>query len=508
MCALACGGNKPAIESGGAAGQGVSASGAGQVAGANGEGASGAGQVAGASTTAASGASGASSATGASGAGQVPTSVLKILPGATSVIQGSTAQFTASVQGAEMGTVTWSVVEQGKCGSVDSTGLYTAPPTQPQPSACHLQATTEKPKLSAVVTVTVALPPATGKLDTWENVTPPGITLDQNFHGSQQNFGAMGVVADPVRPNELYAFFCYQGVWKSVDYGLTWNKVSTGMNGAKLDDGRPWTAKIDDDPARDAATPPTLYTTSGYGSALGVYKSTDGGVNWTIYAPGLDVYSFDIDPYDHQHLLTGMHEFHNLAESTDGGKNWKTIPTDPSNGKSIYPYFMDTGDPVTTRKTWLLIPQIDSGNSTYTSDGGATFKPTGGGVFAHPHGGNQFFRDSTKIGYAAGSGGVWETLDAGLNWRKTYSASNYGYANGVVGTKNSLYSWDTGSNLGGIGGSHIHKAARKPGSEWKPVVTPASMSNGPQGMAVTYDGAHYILVGGAVNAGVWRYVEP
>jgi len=318
----------------------------------------------------------------------------------------------------------------------------------------------------------------------------------------------MGVVADPVRPNELYAFFCYQGVWKSVDFGLTWKKVNTGTNGSKLDDGRPWSVVIDDDPARDAATPPTLYTATGYGSALGVYKSTDGGVNWTIYAPGMDVYSFNMNPYDHQHLITGMHEGPNLAESTDGGKNWRTITTPGANGKSIHPYFMDTGDPATTRKTWLLIPQIDSGDSTYTTDSGATFKPTNG-AFSHPHGGNQLFRDSPKVAYAAGSGGVWQSIDAGLNWKKMYSKTDpYGYANGVIGTKNWLYSWDSGSNLGGIGGSHVHKAARKPDSEWTPVVTPASMSNGPHGMAVTYDGAHYILVGGAVNAGLWRYVEP
>jgi len=350
--------------------------------------------------------------------------------------------------------------------------------------------------------------PATGKLDTWENVTPAGVTLEPDFHGAQQNFGAMGVVADPLRPNELYSFYCYQGVWKSVDYGLTWTKISTGTNGDKLEGGRPWTALIDNDPARDAATPPTLYTASGYGPALGVYKSTDGGVNFTIYGAGLDIYSLDIDPYDHQHLITGMHESNDLAESTNGGLDWKTIPTDPGNGKSIYPYFMDTGDPVTTRKTWLLVPQIDSGNSTYTTDGGTTFKATTG-AFSHPHGGNQSFRAGPKIAYAAGSGGVWQTTDAGLSFTKMYSPSDpYLYANGVVGTKNWLYAWDTGSNLGGIGGAHLHKAARNPGTDWAPVVTPTEMSNGPQGMAVTYDGAHYILVGGAVNAGVWRYIEP
>jgi len=398
-------------------------------------------------------------------------------------------------------------MEKTGCGSIEATGLYTAPPTLPQPPACHVQAAAGDPQVTAVVTVTIVNTPATGKLDTWENVTPAGVSLDPNFHGANQNFGANGVVADPVRPNELYSFFCYQGAWKSTDYGLTWKKVSTGKNGDKLDNGRPWTAIIDTDPARDAATPPTLYTASGYGSDPGVYKSTDGGVNWTIYAPGLDVYSFNMDPYDHQHLITGLHETPGVAESTDGGMTWKTWPTDKSLGSSIYPYFMDTGDPATTRKTWFMIPQVDSGTSSYTTDGGATILAKGG--FSHPHGGNQAFVDSPKVVYAAGIGGVWRTTDAGVSWDKLYAPTDpHLYAAGVTGTKKTLYAWDSGSILTGLGSASLHTAPRSPGTQWTPGVTPADFNNGPTATAVTYDGAHYILVGSAVGAGLWRYVEP
>ncbi|HEX2584318.1 MAG TPA: hypothetical protein VHL14_04245 [Steroidobacteraceae bacterium] len=347
---------------------------------------------------------------------------------------------------------------------------------------------------------------AAGEIGVWKNVTPPGVTLDPNFSGPSQNFGAGPVLVDPVHPNELYAFFCYQGVWKSTDYGLTWVKVDTGKNSANLDGGRPFSAVIDDNPARDPATPPTLYTASGYGPLVGAYKSTDGGKNWEVYNAG-DIYSYDIDPYDHQHLITGFHEGNNLAESIDGGVNWKVIPTDPANGKSIYPYFMDTGNAATTRKTWFLIPQVDSGTSTYTTDGGVTFKLSGG--FSHPHGGNQMFKESANVAYAAGSGGVWRTQDAGAHWQALYSSTDgYFWANGVIGTRDFLYAWDDGSNLGGIGGPHLHVAPRNPGTNWTQMSAPPEMSNGPQKMAVTFDGTHYILVGGALNAGVWRYVEP
>jgi hypothetical protein len=69
--------------------------------------------------------------------------------------------------------------------------------------------------------------------------------------------------------------------------------------------------------APDPSTPPALWTASGYSPQLGLYKSTDGGSDWTYYrlanataarAAGLtqardDVYSLDVDPNDSKHLV-------------------------------------------------------------------------------------------------------------------------------------------------------------------------------------------------------------
>ena len=35
-----------------------------------------------------------------------------------------------------------------------------------------------------------------------------------------------------------------------------------------------------------------------------------------------------------------------------------------------------------------------------------------------------------------------------------------------------------------------------------------SVGNGPKRAAVTYDGAHYVVLGGNWLSGLWRYVEP
>jgi hypothetical protein len=86
-------------------------------------------------------------------------------------------------------------------------------------------------------------------LGTWSNVTPAGIDLNPASFNND-NFGVQDVLADPARPGDLYAFTCHQGVWKSIDFGVTWTKINTGTNGATLDTGKLWTAAIDPNAAR------------------------------------------------------------------------------------------------------------------------------------------------------------------------------------------------------------------------------------------------------------------
>jgi len=35
-----------------------------------------------------------------------------------------------------------------------------------------------------------------------------------------------------------------------------------------------------------------------------------------------------------------------------------------------------------------------------------------------------------------------------------------------------------------------------------------SLGNGPKCVAVSYDGTHYIFVGGMWDSGIWPYIEP
>jgi len=360
------------------------------------------------------------------------------------------------------------------------------------------------PEQSQVATSRVIDPKQVG---VWVNVTPPGINLVHSYNRAG-NFGVQDVVADPARPSDLYAFVCYQGVWRSADFGVSWQKVSTGKNGDSLDGGRPWTAAIDPNPRRDPKTSPTLYTVNGYGPKPGLYKSTDFGVNWVhskLSGPGYDpayqdVYSLDINPYDSSHILAGFHEIGGIAESRDAGATWRLMQ--PKNGRSLYPFFIDTGDAASTARTWVAIPQWDNGSQeTYsTRNAGASW--TSLGVFAHSHGGTQIFNGGKGVVYLSGTPGVHESVDAGVTKTSIRTISE----NGIAGTPNYLYVFSSGASSGTLD-PVLARAPRSNVKDWTEVPAPAGMTNGPKRVAVTYDGSHYILVSGNWLAGIWRYVE-
>ncbi|HEV8247121.1 MAG TPA: hypothetical protein VGP93_15195 [Polyangiaceae bacterium] len=141
-----------------------------------------------------------------------------------------------------------------------------------------------------------------------------------------------------------------------------------------------------------------------------------------------------------------------------------------------------------------------------TTDGGGSFASIAG--FAHGHGGNQLFNAGSGLAYVGASGGVWRTSNGGADWATIDGSTTHGYANGVTGTADLLYTWDDGANGGGIGGAYLLTAPRDPGTAWTTMTSPAAMNNGGKSMAKSFDGEHFILVSGNWNAGVWRYVEP
>src|SRR5438309_1097899 len=107
-----------------------------------------------------------------------------VTPGAVGQVwQGTTVQFTAQVTGQSNKTVVWNVREGSAGGTIDSTGLYTAPSAA---GTFHVGATSQAdPKASGTASVEVA--PLTVL------ISPAADTLRI---GGQRQFGAFAVAAN------------------------------------------------------------------------------------------------------------------------------------------------------------------------------------------------------------------------------------------------------------------------------------------------------------------------
>ncbi len=174
------------------------------------------------------------------------------------------------------------------------------------------------------------------------------------------------------------------GIFKSSDCGATWSRVSStnpGSDSANLLTGDPWALLI------DPVDPSVMYMDNGYGNSPTIYKSTNGGVDWTalnpdpakaVGAPYPFVQAIAMDPYDHEHLAVTFHANcaapYNalcLSESTNGGDTWIEF-----NGPSSIPGWTITGW-IEGASVSILGPTqyvfVSGAGIWYTGDAGATW---------------------------------------------------------------------------------------------------------------------------------------
>jgi hypothetical protein len=146
----------------------------------------------------------------------------------------------------------------------------------------------------------------------WQNITPPSLA----------GAFAFAFAIDPNNSGTVYLGTIAHGIWKTTNCGATWtgpintgpgnpNNPGTPVPGSTLSgsngNGMNWAMTID-------PTNSYLYSTVGY-AAGGLYKSTDGGVNWNQLLPesirsitsnGF-VNHISIDPTNNLHLVADFH---------------------------------------------------------------------------------------------------------------------------------------------------------------------------------------------------------
>ncbi|TET83713.1 MAG: tetratricopeptide repeat protein, partial [Anaerolineales bacterium] len=125
------------------------------------------------------------------------------------------------------------------------------------------------------------------------------------------------IVINPDDPGILYVGTENAGIYKSINGGVSWKSVNSGLGRASID-----TLVI------DALDPRVLYAGT---FDAGVYKTTDSGETWHEANKGINLHGWEwtsivrIDPQDDQHLYYTHGS--SIYESLDGGGSWIQVWT-------------------------------------------------------------------------------------------------------------------------------------------------------------------------------------
>jgi photosystem II stability/assembly factor-like uncharacterized protein len=191
------------------------------------------------------------------------------------------------------------------------------------------------------------------------------------------------VAGVPSQPNVFYFAQVNGGVFKSTDYGRTWQPIfddqPTGSVGAM---------------AVSVSNPNVIYVGSGEGLQRpdlsvgdGIYKSTDAGKTWTHLGlrDGQQIAQLAVDPRNPDRLLVavaghpyGPNEERGVFLSTDGGKTFtKTLFKDENTGASDVQ--IDPSNPETVYAGLWEARQGPWENGSWNGTNGGIYKSVDGG---------------------------------------------------------------------------------------------------------------------------------
>ncbi|HXY03680.1 MAG TPA: glycoside hydrolase, partial [Terriglobales bacterium] len=251
------------------------------------------------------------------------------------------------------------------------------------------------------------------------------------------------VAGVPSQPNVFYMGQVNGGVWKSNDFGRTWNPIFELQPTQSI--GAIAVAPSD---------PNIVYVASGEGLhrpdlavGNGIYKSTDAGKTWTHLGlhDSQQIPALVIDPRNANRLFAavlghpyGPSEERGIFRSTDGGVSWqKVLYKDENTGGSDIE--MDPSNPdVLYAGLWEVREGPWEDNNLFPGTGGGLFKSTDGGnnwkqltnglpkniaqinvaiAASEPNRLYATLATTEKGEYESGAGlGVFRSDDAGENW--------------------------------------------------------------------------------------------
>ena len=210
-----------------------------------------------------------------------------------------------------------------------------------------------------------------------------------------------------------------RGIYKTTDGGKSWKKTLFVNNetGARV-------------LAMNHSNPNELYAgmyrgfrkgwdiiSGGPASQGGIYKSTDGGENWTKLSSGLPqglIGKIDLDvarsnPKTVYAMIEAPGAEGGLYRSSDGGATWKNVNS--ANNLRSRPFYFNYVDVSPKNENEVWVNALGLYKST---DGGQSFT-----TVSTPHGDNHgiwFNPDNPQIAVQANDGGANVTIDGGRSW--------------------------------------------------------------------------------------------
>jgi hypothetical protein len=335
-----------------------------------------------------------------------------------------------------------------------------------------------------VVSPCSALPAA----GTWEKISPTGTVKETK-----------SFALDPFDPAVVWANND-KGLNKSTDCGATWTLVSTGTNGERLVDASLWSMAV------DPVSKGTIYVVGGYGPTS-LWKSTNGGVDWTDLFPSGSEYhthasynfvnNVSMDPANHLHLAVATHggctapyDPNCDAETFDGGATWKLTkaPSSWPEGGGLF---------VLDEKTWLWSDPF--GGLWRTGDNAATFQKVHDG-----YGGNGEFTTSPLVSasdgayYLSSIQGILQSADKGQTWSQVRKDGKWV---GFAMSSTTLYAADQWSPT-------FASAPISDPTKWTIFSPPPGLPDNQGAPFLAYDEDHHLLYASTWPGGLWRIVMP